>query len=91
MDKLMDKLFEEFSSYDLYKNILAETLDADYNATIDTNYLHETKLTIITNDMIKHSNKTCVIKDKIKYLYYVYVDLGENEWDTRYYFFVGRY
>lgn len=92
----MELLFQEHCPYELYSNILYDPLDADYKAKIENTedkpytFLHENKLCFISDDGIKHSNKPCILRDKIKNLYFVYVDCGEQMFDDKYYFFIGE-
>lgn len=86
----MDNLFEEYTSYEEYKNVLLEPLNADEKKTVDEHYCHFQKVYFITDDKIKHIDKIVLIKDIIKCLYFIYIDFGYKEWDDKYWFFVGK-
>lgn len=85
----MEKLFEEYSSFDKYKCILLEPLEADFIPN-SNDYCHEQKCYVLTSDKIKHINRIALIKDNIECLFFVYVDFGQQIWDKKYWFFVGK-
>lgn len=87
----MDSLFKEYHYYEEYKNILLEPLNADETLNIDKKYYcHTQNAYFITDNTINHINKVILIKDRIKYLFFLYTDFGETEWDDKYWFFVGK-
>lgn len=85
----MDNLFEEYASYEEYKNVLLEPLNADEKINKDE-YCHYQKAYFITDDKIIPIKKVVLIKDIIECLYFLYTDFGYSEWDDKYWFFVGK-
>lgn len=86
----MDNLFEEYAHYEEYKNILLQPFTADETLNINKYYAHTQNAYFITDTNINHINKVILIKDRIKYLFFLYADFGEIEWDDKYWFFVGK-
>ncbi len=87
----MDNLFEEYACYEEYKYILLEPFNADEELKRrGKTYCHYQNAYFINDNKINHINKVILIKDRIKYLFFLYTDFGETEWDGRYWFFVGK-
>jgi hypothetical protein len=87
----MDNLFTEYAYYEEYKNILLEPFNADEALNRgDKRHCHDQNAYFINDNKINHINKVTLIKDTIKYLFFLYTDFGETEWDDRYWFFVGN-
>lgn len=83
----MNNLFNEFSDFENFKNNLSEPLEADEIKDLN---LHFQKCYFIKDNNIKHINKRFIIKNIIEHLYFLYIDLGEKEFDERYWFFIGK-
>lgn len=90
IDYIMDKLFSSYTSYENYKNILEEPLNADERSIVDKDFCHEQYGYVIKNNKLEIMKKNLPIKNNIEYLYFSYVDFGEREWDDKYWFFVGK-
>ena len=88
----MDKLYDEFCPYDKYSALLKEPFNADANCRVKTNYFntHIQKCYIIKNNKIKPVDATLNIKRMIESIYFLYVDFGEEKWDDKYWFVVGK-
>jgi len=83
-------LFDESRPYKEFRSALEEPLNADTQQG-DDHFAHEQKCFIIRNDAIKPvTGRTILIRDVIECLYFVYVDLGRQQWDDKYWFFVGK-
>jgi hypothetical protein len=68
----MDNLFKNYSSFDEYKYILIEPLNADL-LTQDKSVCHTQKVYMITNKKINYlDNKVILIKDNIICLFFIY-------------------
>jgi hypothetical protein len=87
---IMDNLFNEYAYTEEYKNIIVEPLNADEMLNANKRYCHTQHAYFITDNAINHINKVILIKDRIKYLCFLYTDFGEKEWDNKYWFFVGK-
>jgi hypothetical protein len=86
----MDNLFKNYSSFDEYKYILIEPLNADL-LTQDKSVCHTQKVYMITNKKINYlDNKVILIKDNIICLFFIYTDFGQKMWDDKYWFFIGK-
>lgn len=86
----MDNLFNDYDSYDKYKNVLSEPFNADDTMIIDQNYSHTQKIYLIDDNKITPIDKLISIKNIIDCLFFLYTDFGEFDWDDRYWFFVGK-
>lgn len=87
----MDKLFSKTFSYEQYKELLQKPLEADLKFKNNINYAHYQKCIVIHNQHGPIVSDKCVsIIDKIESLYFVYTDFGCQQWDDKYYFFIGK-
>jgi len=80
-------IFNNSYSYEEYKNVLDEPLDADLKATknVEDDYPHYQECYLILNGKITQAKnkKTVELKPLIRCLYFVYTDLGEKEYDNK--------
>ncbi len=87
-------LFEKHCSYEQYKHVLLEPLEADIMALNPDKYYHKQKcFSFIHSEVdnnIKYINKVIIIKDIIECLFFIYTDFGEKKWDDKYWFFIGK-
>lgn len=92
MDNDLMEIFDSAHFYEEYKSILDEPLDADLKSvTIDEDhYTHYQNCYLITKNKIIPSNRNMSIKHLIEYIYFVYTDFGEREFDDKYWFFIGK-
>jgi hypothetical protein len=88
----MNKLFLEWEDYSKYKHLLKAPLEADKQLKVSKKFCHSQKLYGIINDKIKYfgDEKIISILDKITDIYFLYIDFGLTEWDSKYWFFVGK-
>ncbi len=97
----MDGLFENSYSYEEYKNVLKEPLEADrkqnknyfdWNSSNEEKGLweHYQKCYAITEKQIKLIEKRIIIIDLICCLYFIYVDAKSDSFDNKYWFFIGK-
>jgi hypothetical protein len=85
-------IFDNSHPYEQYETILNEPLNADFESTqnSENDYPHYQECYCITNDNIKKS-KNIIIKNLINCIYFVYTDLGNKEFDDKYWFFIGNF
>jgi len=84
----MDQLFENCISYEDNKKYVVDPLQAD---CMDQNsFCHYQKCYRIDTDKIKVITKRVIIKDLIDCLYFLYVDALLDNFDDKYWFFVGK-
>lgn len=85
----MDNLFQMNEPYEKYDYILSYPLESDLMA-LDSKCSHAQNCYAICDNKIKHIDKVITIKNMIECLFFLYVDFGEQTWDDKYWFFIGK-
>ena len=86
----MDNLFDNKYSYEKYRDLLSEPLEADGNTKYINEQRHFQKCVVITTDNIKLVEKRVIIKNSIDCLFFLYMDPSLRSYDARYWFFIGQ-
>jgi hypothetical protein len=84
----MDSIFNEALT-EPYQELFADPFDADWDTNHRPTQCHFLRAHFIFNNQISPSSQV-EIKHNIDCFYFVYVDFGNERWDDKYWFCIGK-